>query len=200
MARLRKSLRLTQAEMADRLGVTRDKYKNWEYNTRPPQEVMRKAMAVKETSAPYRVSPPMTLPMSSVPVVGMASAGPGASDHHEYEIWAPSHMVTQFSTAWEAEGDSMMPWIQPGDVVIVQEHRTERINTPFLVRREDGSVSVKILRYRNGAWMLQSLNPKYEEEPASVELIGFVTGIYRVQGSRETMVCDLNGLSPENFF
>lgn len=109
-------------------------------------------------------------------------------------------MVNEPSNAWVAEGDSMMPWIQPGDIIIAKDHRVQRINTPFLVRREDGTISVKVLKFRDGSWILHSLNPAYEDEPAEVELIGYITGIYRVQGSLETMICNANGLLPDNLF
>lgn len=195
-------MHLTQTEMAERLGVSRAKYKNWEYGTEPPFRIIETAelLSLAEGNTVGGVKSIRKLPMAKVPIVGSVSAGAGTDDNFEDMIYVPAHMVNEPSNAWVAEGDSMMPWIQPGDIIIAKDHRVQRINTPFLVRREDGTISVKVLKFRDGSWILHSLNPAYNDEPAEVELIVYVTGIYRVQGSLETMICNNNGLVPTDFF
>lgn len=139
-----------------------------------------------------------TLPVKAIPVIGRASAGPGADDHFESEIYIPAHMATAHGVCgYIAEGDSMMPWIHPGDIVVVRPHHSERLGYAFLIEREPGTYSVKMLGYDGKEWEFRSLNPKYEPERSPARLIGYVIGIYRLIGSTETMMLDQNGLRPQ---
>lgn len=139
-----------------------------------------------------------SMPMTRVPIVGRASAGDGSYDHPELgeDIEIPAHMSIRPSAAYVASGDSMMPWIHPGDIVVARLHKEPKPNYAMLVRRQDDSVSVKIVRYDNG-WKLISLNESYDPVPADVEFMGYVTGIYRVNGTRVYMEFDSVGLRPE---
>lgn len=137
------------------------------------------------------------MPMVKVPVVGTASAGPGAYVHpDQYSVYVPSSMVLHESRAWEAEGDSMMPWIQPGDVIIARPHKTPRPGYPMLVRNQEGEMMVKIIAYEGGHFVLRSLNPAYPDIPAQVEYIGYVTGRFRSVAGYELIESEQAGLRP----
>lgn len=196
LRRIRQNLRMSQAEFAKKLGVTRERYKNWEYGAaEPPGNVMQTAESMSE----YRKVDLESLPMARIRVVGSASAGAGSEIHPEFEsAWVPKHMAQLDSSGWVAEGDSMMPWIQYGDVVVAKDCKTPRINYPFMVRRPDGAVSVKIIAFDGTQYLYRSLNPRYPDEPAEGELIGYVIGIYRIQGSTESILFDPNGLRPSD--
>lgn len=137
------------------------------------------------------------MPMVKVPVVGAASAGPGAYIHpDQYSVYVPSSMVIHDSRAWEAEGDSMMPWIQPGDVIIARPHKTPRLGYPMLVRNSDGETMVKIIAHEGGQFVLRSLNAAYPDIPAQVEYIGYVTGRFRSVAGYELIESEPAGLRP----
>jgi SOS-response transcriptional repressor LexA len=195
---VRRKLRLNQEEFAELLGVNRQRYKHWEYDTAtPPPEMLEKV----ESMAANILRPDEGLkgmPMVKIPVVGRTSAGPGADmgTADDFEVWVPQHMLTDTSTGWVAEGDSMMPWIQPGDVVIAKESPTPRLNYAFLILRDDGTCSVKVLKWKGEEYEYLSLNPRYDPEPARGRLLGYVTGIYRAVGSHESIENDYNGLRP----
>lgn len=179
--------------MASALGVDRQRYKNWEYGTSPPGQIVVMAEdLVRNASA---VIPASKLPMSKVPLVGMASAGPGSdSDADGVDIWVPSHMCLGDTGAWRVEGDSMMPHLEPGDIAVVELTQQPRVGVPSLVRRPDGSLSIKIVRHDGENWVYESANQKYAIEVADGEMLGFLKGIYRVRGTYETIVYDSNGL------
>lgn len=203
---IREGLRLTQEEMAEALGVPHSRYKNWEYSTKTPERIMEKAKALvaAENRSPYGsgVREVGGTPMVKVTPVGHASAGEGADDHPDEEpIYVPASMVSGGDcAAWVAEGDSMMPWIKDGDTVIAKLHRRPRPNMAFMVRRESGAVSVKMVKYIDGRWVLRSLNPNYPDEEATVEFLGFITGIYRAKGTKERIDNDPHGLLPDDIF
>lgn len=195
---IRTSLRYSQAQFAQILGVERDTYKNWEYSTEPPQAIMDKAISMGRG---YQQVELRATPLAPIPVVGAVSAGPGSNIHPDMDqIWVPTHMAQYDSCGWEAEGDSMMPWIQAGDIVVAKDHKVARAGYPFMIRRADGSASVKILAYHDGSWYYKSLNPSYPEETAEGTLLGYVIGIYRIEGTLETIQFDPSGLRPKNFF
>ncbi len=198
----RRALRMTLEEFAVAIGVPTQKYKNYEYGrTKVPESVVREAQRIYAPTQRQDIQPIAPIPMVKVPVVGAASAGPG-TEAGEYEgyVWVPQHMASSPSNAWVAEGDSMMPWIQPGDIVIAREMRTPKINKAFLFRREDGTVSVKVIRWKQGSFIYQSINPAYPDDSATSELLGIVTGIYRVNGTHEMIELDSSGLMPPTFF
>lgn len=194
---IRMRMNLTQEEFATRLGVTRARYKNWEYGlAEAPDEIVLKAVGLDS----YREVTIKGIPLAPIPVVGAASAGEGSQFHPDLDqLWVPQYMARLDSRGWEAEGDSMLPWIQPGDIVVARDYKSPKLGYPFMIRREDGSTSVKILAYDQD-WVYKSLNPKYDPEPARGELLGYVIGIYRSEGTFETTLYDPNGLRPKNFF
>ena len=202
MRQIRERLRMTQKEFAAALGVDRARYKNWEYqHTAPPADLIAKAEQMVSGQEPSEVGPLMPvrpMPMVRIPVVGHVSAGPGADAAEiEKELYIPADMApVPGVTAYVAEGDSMMPWIHPGDIVIIRPHQTERLGFAFLVERADGSYSLKMLAHDGQDWELRSLNPKYEPERSHARLIGYVIGIYRLSGTTEITMLDSAGLRP----
>lgn len=160
-------------------------------------EVSAIAKALGAPDGPADLPRVVRTKLQPVPVVGSASMGSGSSDHPDnYELYVPASMASDDCRAWEAEGDSMAPWIAPGDVVLVRPHKVPRVGYPMLVRREDGSVSLKIIAFENGGYLLKSLNPAYPSEPADVEYIGYMTGRYRSVAGYELIESELSGLRP----
>lgn len=204
LANMRKSLGLTQKEAADRLikaGIIESyhTYRNFEYGRQsvPDQAFEFLARLVRETPAPYGMREAVSLPMVSIPVIGSASAGAGNDLHpDEDEVFVPAHLVFGDCAAMTVEGDSMMPWLLPSDIVVARIGTPIRSGKAFLVRRQDDSVSVKMIHHNGTEWELRSLNPRYKPEPMDGQAVGLITGIYRVDGSLETMMVDPNGLVP----
>jgi phage repressor protein C with HTH and peptisase S24 domain len=107
----------------------------------------------------------------------------------------PDRLANLGTIAFQVDGDSMMPALEPGDIAIIREERSPRRLT-YLLERE-GEFSLKMLAWSNeeGRWFQQSLNPAYPRRPLDGwALVGFLVGWYRSRGSRETMDSDLHGL------
>ena len=137
------------------------------------------------------------VPLVRVPVVGSVSAGQGHDgESADDEVWIPSTMVPDSTVAWVARGDSMMPWIQPGETVLAIPRKEPLLGYAMLARRQDGEMAVKKIVWAGDRIMLRSLNKSYKDEPADVEWIGLVVGIYHSRGSYERSEADRNGLRP----
>lgn len=141
-------------------------------------------------------------PVIQVPVVGSASAGPGLEgvDEVPTEYMTISVSLTKGDcVAFYADGDSMMPLIQPGDKVIVSKTNQPKPGVTFLVRRSGGEYSLKQVKWDASAnqWTWVSINPAYPPEPAHGEIIGMVVTIWREEGSRILTMFDPGGLRPD---
>jgi phage repressor protein C with HTH and peptisase S24 domain len=131
-----------------------------------------------------------------IPIVGNAAAGDGALDHpDEYSVPVPMFMTTDQTVGWITEGTSMMPLLEPGDIVVA-EPRKELKYGCLMLFRNDAGVLVKIPRYGPSGDYLESLNPAFEDIPALVEILGLVTGIYHSKGTRTKILFDSEGCRP----
>ena len=138
------------------------------------------------------------MPMKKVPIVGAASAGPGTDGHgDEDELEVPEVMYRHGLTGWRVEGDSMYPWLVPGDIVLVRETKREKPGYAFLVRTQSGEVRVKMLAHDpKKGFVFRSVNRDRfpDEELATGELIGLVTGHYHAEGTEHVIRSDDQGL------
>jgi SOS-response transcriptional repressor LexA len=136
-------------------------------------------------------------PMKEIKIVGSAAAGAEAYnvDPDQHTVFVPQTLANLGGLGWVIEGDSMMPDLEPGMLAIFKEHREPRPGLTFLVQNEEGGLRVKTLEWRNDAWHLVSTNPQFAPEHiGSHALLGYLIGWYRVQGLRETLDSDPNGL------
>lgn len=213
--------RLTITQLASEIGISYDRLRNMvDGTTRPPMDVIhkvRKALRLpsnwpevefavdKTVGAPSGTTRSVEgvlvslagTPLASIPIVGTVSAGEGRHnvDSEQEQVWVPDRLAQLGSLGWIVEGDSMMPALQPGDVAVFKESRSPRKGLCFLVKDERLGLRVKNLNWKNGEWVLESLNPKYPDEPLYMhQLQGVLVGWYRNAGSRETIDSDPNGL------
>lgn len=123
-----------------------------------------------------------------VPLVGRAPAGePLLSDENvEEEVLVPYMLLRRDEEGFlvRVHGDSMLPRLEDGDVVVVRA-QVDAENGDIVVSRcgDDESASdvcIKQLRKANGRIVLESLNATYGTvEPAFVEILGVVVGVMR---------------------
>lgn len=189
--------------LADLLGIDYERLRNaikgrsekgFEEVSAIASKLLKRAWPETEVRTVQRV------PLIRVPIVGLASAGSGTESGLESdEVWVPSTMVPDSAVAWPAVGDSMMPWIQPGDIVLATPQKEPRSGYAMLVRTQEGEVLVKKVAWSGGKFVLKSLNPTYPDVPATVEWLGLVTGIYISRGTYERAESDLHGLRPPEF-
>jgi phage repressor protein C with HTH and peptisase S24 domain len=143
---------------------------------------------------------PVNVPSVKVRLVGSASAGSGTDGNlEEGYVYVPTRYCAPDTVAWQAEGDSMMPWIQPGDIILARQHKEPRYGYAMLVRGRDGNCMVKKIGFDGGKTVLVSINHAYPKVPAEVEYLGYVTGIYHLIGTYERSESDMSGLRPPEF-
>ncbi len=117
--------------------------------------------------------------MTSIRVVGSAMAGEGAdfqAEELDYEV--PAHLTTGIEFGYIVQGTSLMPRVEPMDLLIAKPMREPAYNRIMIVRRPDGSVSAKVIGWKDSKTVLISTDGR-GDEPAEVEYMGVVTAIYR---------------------
>lgn len=196
------------SRFARELGESRDKlYNRIMGRTSMDEPTLKRIRALlgKPTDWPYsEVSesrPLERMPMAPIQIVGTAMAGPGDESNDPNEsIMVPAHMARVDSRAFIVENDSMFPHLMPGDVVIIQQRKVPRFNRVNLFYDENGKPRLKELRQKGGRMIAHSYNPDYADEAARGDIAGMLIGVYRVQGFREEMYFDPEGLEfHENF-
>lgn len=166
---IREKLRLTQAEFAEELGITRERYKNYEYSlAKAPGDILQKARVIEHTlSIPLREPGFLvTFPPQPMRYAGGIPAGDWA-DPFEAESFEDVDPYLWHAKRWCAtiEGFSCYPALQPGDFTIWHEDENPRVGLLVAAKRtEDNAATVKVLEYDDAERrsILKAVNPDYD--------------------------------------
>lgn len=198
----RKKLRLTQGELAADIGVTRSQYANWEAGTSQiPQhhlESLRLRGFQGDVSEPRNIAAQIDAPIRFIGTVG-ADTLANWVDPFESEIfeYVPPEMADRLGRfAARVASDSMMDFLQPDDIIVLQHDPTPRIGRIVLYRSAENKLAIKQLAYRDGEYYLHSLNPAYEDIQAYGQVVGYLVGVVRMWGTKRMTVYDPSGLTP----
>ena len=179
--RLRSNAGLTQAKLAEMVGVTRATVTQWETGWSQPRmgaveklaEVFGVSMAelVSDglTHLPQNALPVRAVPTAKVPLVGSTHAGTAAlSDEFDEfpDVEIPKFLVDRDPGSYglEVEGDCMDRVCPAGMVAVVQPH-VEPKSGDVVVAVIDGAMSLmRRMTVINGALILspESHNPEHE--------------------------------------
>lgn len=141
-------------------------------------------------------------PMMPIKVVGRASAGFGESnvDTEPRNVYVPESLGRSGGIGFEVSGDSMMPDIYEGDVLVFKDHHKPRANLTYLIETSEREFMVKRIVWESERWIAKSRNPAYQGVPLDeVSLIGYVIGLYRVKSGGEVTMHYPSGMLPEHF-
>lgn len=180
-------LRVTQEEMAERLGVRRSVYKNWEYGMNaPPASIIARLEdlgleASKERAkAMAKLRSGATARLKVLGSIGAGSGPDGQPDPEELES-VPVEFARSDYSGLVVEGDSMLPYLQPGDILVFKDTRIPKLNKIMAVRVDGGpELLVKRATHAGGdGWELHSANPSYPPvHPGhQLECLGYLVGI-----------------------
>ena len=186
---VRKSLGITQAEVARRLGWSPSNYARLERGRVTPSLKSLEAIARVLDVPLSRLTSEDPLP-AEVPVIAFVSAGEGIeftdqgypSGGGMYYVDRPPSFTDPQGFGVEVSGDSMIPKYEEGQVVIV-DTRKRPMNGDFaVVGLSSGEKYVKRYREVGGRVILESLNPIYPPvviEPSEVRFA------YKIVWSKE---------------
>lgn len=82
------------------------------------------------------------------------------------------------AVAFRVRGDSMVPRLRPGEIVIAQPSVTARDGDDAIVVLQSGERLIKRVFRKSGAWVLHSENPVY---PDREELDEAIVGVYPIK-------------------
>ena len=164
---LRKTKGLTQKEIADHLGISRQAYANYESGNREPDINMLKLL-----SEYFEVSIDVLLENAlikkagvKVPVFGSVAAGipiEAITDIEDYEEITEELAATGEYVALKIKGDSMEPKMSDGDVVIVRVQPDVESGELAIVMINGNDATCKKIKKTTEGIMLISTNPDYE--------------------------------------
>lgn len=189
LKRLREARHLSQIQVAQRLGISRQAVRKWEldqtkdlrrdnllgvcqiYGITLEALLLGTSVTLVDDppAAPGNADPgPRPGRLRPIPIVGTAQLGDdGYWADLEYPTGGGDGAILlavpdQNAYAIRCRGDSMRPRIQDGEFVIVCPSRAARSGDDVLIRHQDGRVMVKRLLYlRDGHIYLQSINENY---------------------------------------
>ncbi|MFO7856703.1 MAG: transcriptional repressor LexA [Paracoccaceae bacterium] len=130
---------------------------------------------------------PAGMESSTVPLMGRIAAGTPitALQHREREVGVPATMLGRGTEhyALEVKGDSMIEaGIHDGDLVVIERRDHAEDGDIVVALVEDEEATLKRLRRKDGAILLEAANPAYETRryrPEQVAVQGRLVGLIR---------------------
>ena len=136
-------------------------------------------------------------PSGRIKIYGAVSAGTGNTmtiDAEEMDV--PIQFARDDYGALIIDGDSMIPFLQPSDVVIFKDWSMPKPGHVVAAQLEDGSWVAKLMVYENASYKLRSLNPMYKDYDRSFTITGFLVGIVRDVGDERVIRLNPYGIRP----
>ena len=161
----RMKLKMTQQEVADQLGVTRQTYSNYENGTREPDFA-----ALCALSEVMQCSIAQLLDFRSeyegcgvrIPILGTVKGGLGLQAQQEYEGYEVADVASPDEYFFlRVTGDSMAPQIQEGDLALVHSQQTLQSGQIGVILLDDDEATVKRVLFSGKTVILQPFNNAY---------------------------------------
>lgn len=109
----------------------------------------------------------------------------------------PSFMVDELTFCCPVEGDSMMDFLQPGDMAVFRREAMPNIGNIVAARNGKSELTIKQLKHDGEQYVLTPLNPKYDLMEAHEWWIeGTLTGYIRYRGEERQIRHHPRGLRP----
>lgn len=168
---LREQRGLSQAGLAQRLGVGQSAVGNWESGrSKPSNDMMAKIAAIFDVSVDYlyglsAVRNPAKPQSMRIPVLGDVAAGipiEAITDIVDYEEIDIAMAQSGEFFGLRVKGASMEPRMREGDVVIVRKQDSAKTGDTVVVLVNGDSATVKKIKYGPDGITLMASNPSYD--------------------------------------
>lgn len=161
----RKAAGLTQAQVAERIGINQNTYSYWESGkTRVDAESLQRLAEIFGVPVNALLEPTRTKGIK-IPVLGRVQAGvpiEAIEEILDYEEITPEMAATGEYFALLVKGDSMEPKISDGDVVIVRKQSDVTSGDTAVVIVNSHDATIKRVLKRDNGLVLQPTNPAHE--------------------------------------
>jgi SOS-response transcriptional repressor LexA len=196
-------LNVSQEVLARDLGLTRSTYASYEQGAAAvPSAVLRRIEDMGFTTVSEVGSPlgPLPVPVTLIPkgpqVPCSSWSDPLDTDYNEFAE-VDSYMAGKGRFSCEVVGDSMFDLIWPGDMCVFQSSQSPKLGSIVIARTPRNEATVAQLKHDGTSYVLHKLNPKYPPVTAEQwEVIGYLVGVIRIEGTRRTAVFDPSGIRP----
>lgn len=192
---------LFQSGVAKRLGMTTQAWQKYEAGerkfTRDKMPAILEALEISETdlelerarilsgsTAPrIRVLPGGAAERLVIDVYGRARAG--AKGMQVYDVGEPLRtldlrsLIGPHASAVEIAGDSMVPWAEPGEVVVFDRDRYPRRGSGCVIETKSGEYYVKLYEKSDGSTVF--VKELYPEEKLLTFAMGELKGVYAIR-------------------
>lgn len=175
LKKCRKDRSLSQKEFGQKIGVAESTVSLYESNKRfPDADTLKKISALFEVSLDYllgnepaKAAQPKTTGRGvRIPVLGRVVAGipiEAVEEILDYEEITPELAATGEFFALQVKGDSMLPKLEEGDVVIVKKQADVETGDIAIVLVNGDEATIKQVKKVNGGIMLYGFNPDVYE-------------------------------------
>ncbi|MCI7600803.1 MAG: helix-turn-helix domain-containing protein [Megasphaera sp.] len=175
LKKCRKDMSLSQKEFGQKIGVAESTVSLYESNKRfPDADTLKKISALFEVSLDYLLgnAPAKTVQQKTtgrgvrIPVLGRVVAGipiEAVEEILDYEEITPELAATGEFFALQVKGDSMLPKLEEGDVVIVKKQEDVETGDIAIVLVNGDEATIKQVKKVNGGIMLYGFNPDVYE-------------------------------------
>ena len=175
LKKCRKDMSLSQKEFGQKIGVAESTVSLYESNKRfPDADTLKKISALFEVSLDYLLgnAPAKAVQQKPtgrgvrIPVLGRVVAGipiEAVEEILDYEEITPELAATGEFFALQVKGDSMLPKLEEGDVVIVKKQEDVETGDIAIVLVNGDEATIKQVKKVNGGIMLYGFNPDVYE-------------------------------------
>ena len=163
---IRKRLKLSQGDIAKALGVTQGLISHWEQGLSiPPTWALMKLSVMLNTPIDALVESGIPKNKKFIPILGTVPAGipiEAVEDILGYEEISEQMASQGDYFCLRIIGDSMLPKISEGDLVVVKKQSDAESGSICVVMIDDSETTIKRIRKdKTGIWLIPN-NPSYE--------------------------------------
>ena len=163
LKRQRLRLKMTQQDVAEKLGITRQAYSNYEAGLREPDYATLRALSgLFGCSADRLIGNAVECGGTRIPILGTVKGGYDRLAQQEYEGYAAADVADPDEYFYlRVTGDSMAPQIAQGDLALIHSQQEVENGQIAVILLQDDEATVKRVLFAGRNVILQPLNPAY---------------------------------------